>query len=355
MSYTKAESDIIIADSLKELNYKQKKLLLASLNQSNKDRDKYADALIKICGVGLYNKVKSLFLDEKYRGGVLKDLHDRRVECSTVKSGDYPELLRHIPVPPLVLYMRGNCSLLSQTLFGVVGSRKTLSTANAECEKICSALSKKLVVVTGVADGADSAAVRGALPSGNIICVLPCGHDAPSTGNPRCVKEVERVGLTISEFTPQTPAQRYTFLLRNRIIAGLCSGVLVVSAGIKSGALNTANYSADYSRDVFAFPYSLGIPSGEGCNALIKKGASLCENADDILSSLGLESAVEEVVELEPDEEQILNLLKNDGELHVEKIAAALNKKLFEINALCASLEIKGMVVKTGGNKYAAI
>lgn len=245
--------------------------------------------------------------------------------------------------------------MLSGALFGIVGSRKTTEKVCAQCIKISSQLSEKLTIVTGVADGADSAAAQGALPSGNIICVLPCGHGANCAGSVKTLKEVERQGLTISEFPPETPALRYTFLLRNRIIAGLCKGVLVVSAAEKSGALNTAGYAADYSRDVFAFPYGLGIPSGKGCNALIKKGAALCDSADDILSALGLALSSDCEIELDTDEQNLVNFLKEEGETHVDKLAFALNKRQFEINALCASLEIKGLVVKTGGNKYAAV
>ncbi|MGN0804395.1 MAG: DNA-processing protein DprA [Candidatus Coproplasma sp.] len=355
MNYSEKECDVIVADSFRELNYKQKKLLLASVNKNNADCGKYAEALIKICGQGVYNKVKSEFCDREYRGKILKGLKDRGIVCTTLKSQTYPSLLKQIPTPPLVLYMKGNVNLLKGTLFGIVGSRKTTEKVCAQCAKISSQLSEKLIIVTGIADGADSYAVQGALPSGNIICVLPCGHGANCAGNNKTLKSAERQGLTITEFPPETPALRYMFLLRNRIIAGLCRGVLVVSAGEKSGALNTAGYSADYSRDVFAFPYGLEVPSGKGCNALIKKGASLCDCADDILSAFGLTLSSNCQIELDADEQSLIDYLKDEGETHIDKLAQALNKKQFEINALCASLEIKGLVVKTGGNKYTVI
>lgn len=356
MNYTDKERDLIVADSIKELSYKQKKLLLASLSKTNKDPSKYAAALIKIVGEGVYNKVKSKFYDGNYRNKVFEILDKKRLKCVTYKSESYPKELKEIPTPPLVLYARGNLDLLKSVKFGVVGSRKTTPAAYEECRKISKALSEKVTVVTGVADGADSAAALGALQSGNVICVLPDGHDGGSAANRKIIKEVERVGLTLSEFPPLTQAKRFTFFLRNRIIAGLCKGVLVVSAAQRSGALNTAAYAADYSRDVFALPYSIGIPSGEGCNNLIKKGAYLCDCAEDILSSLGFECGENtETISLDGDEEAILRLLREEGELHAEKIAAAIGKKPFEVSALCASLEIKGLLVKTGGNKYSAI
>lgn len=355
MSYNDRERDLIIADSLKELNYKQKKLLLASLSKDNANREKYAAALIKSCGEGVYNKVKARFADENYRKKVFENLDKRRVMCVTYKSTLYPAELKEIPAPPLVLYTRGNSELLKGVKFGVVGSRKTIPAAVEQCKKICAELAEKLTVVTGVADGADRAAALGALASGKIICVMPCGHDG-SGAHSAILKQIEKVGLTVSEFTPQTSAQRFTFLLRNRIIAGLCKGVLVVSAAEKSGALNTASYAADYSRDVFALPYCPGIPSGEGCNKLIKGGAYLCDSADDILNALGFNCDKKVAgLALDGDEKAVMDLLREEGELHAEKIAAAIGKKPFEVGAICASLEIKGLLVKTGGNKYTAI
>ncbi|MGN1373633.1 MAG: DNA-processing protein DprA [Candidatus Coproplasma sp.] len=355
MRYTQREKNLIVADRLTGINYTQKKLLLASVNAENKDCEKYAQALIKSCGEATYKKVKALLCDEDYSKNLLEELDKRGIVCVTYKSTGYPEPLKNIPVPPLVLYARGNVELLNGELFGVVGSRKTVESAYAECKKICSQLVQKFVIVTGVADGADSAAAYGALESGKIICVLPSGHDVSCTTNVKMLKEVEERGLTISEFPFGTPARKYTYFLRNRIIAGLSKGVLIASAAKKSGAINTATYATDYSREVFAFPYNPGITSGEGCNNLIKNGAYLCDCADDIFTVFGYEAEAEENLSLDKDERQVLNLLKQEGETHVEKLAEKLGKQLFEINAVCAMLEIKGLVARVGGNKYCAL
>lgn len=355
MIYTEAETDLIVADSFKELNYKQKKLFLASVREENADRQKYADALIKICGAGVYNKLKDRFQSGDYRGGILAFLEKKRITCVTVKSESYPERLRNIPTPPLVLYARGNVRLLSKPMLGVVGARKTLPQMAEECRGVCDELAEKLVIVTGIADGADSAAARGALASGNIICVLPEGHDSAGVTNAKLLREVEENGLSISEFPVGTRAQRYTFILRNRIIAGLSLGVLVVSAAEKSGALSTASYAADYSRDVMAFPYGIGVTSGAGCNNLIKNGAYLCESAADVFNVLGIEHGERQQIELDGDEKILYDLLKEEGELHAEKLAGALKKSLTEVTTICAMLEIKGLVVRTGGNKFAAV
>lgn len=355
MSYTKAESDIIVADSFKELDYKQKKLLLAAHNRSGADSLKYADALIKICGEGVYNKLSALMKDDGYRQKTVERLSKCNIVCVTLKSESYPPLLREIPVPPLALYMRGNARLSERDMFGVVGSRKTVATVYEQCSALCAELSEHFAVVTGVADGADSAAAYGALSNGAAICVLPGGHDAPTGASVKLLKSAEREGLTLSEFPPGTPAKRYTFLLRNRIIAGLCRGVLVVSAAEKSGALNTAGYALDYGRDIFAFPYNIGVTSGKGCNNLLRKGATVCENANDILSFYGLKAKEKVIPELDGDEARLLKLLREEGELHAQRISEILKKPLPQVFALCSLMEIKGLVLKVGGNKYSAV
>ena len=355
MTYTQAEADIIVADSFDKLNYKCKKLFLASLGSDDGDGQKYADALIKICGEGVYNKLKAQFCDGAFRSFLLKEYEKRSIVCVTLKSALYPEGLKHIEVPQLVLYARGNYSLLSEETLAIVGSRKTAANILEECKRFSQKLTDKFVIVTGVADGADAAAAKGALPSGRIICVLPGGHDSSCGGNIKVLREVERRGLSISEFPPLFKAQRYTFILRNRIIAGLTKGVLVVSAAEKSGALNTANYAADYGKDVFAFPYGLGVSSGAGCNKLIKNGAYLCDDVRDIFSVTGTVYEENKEDGLEPDERAIVELLSTEGEMHAQVIAEKINKPLGETTVILAMLEIKGRVAKTGGNKFSIL
>lgn len=360
MNYSEKERGIIAADSFRELSYREKKLLLASENPDNDDRQKYADALIKMKGAGVYNKIRESFLDGGYRDEVIYGLERRNLQCVTIKSADYPLQLKQISAPPLILYARGNRALLSDRLFGVVGSRKILPQAYAEAVRVCSELSEKLTLVTGVADGGDSSAISGAIEKGRVISVLPAGHDAPCSANLGLLRRVEESGLTVSEYLPESKTTRYTFTLRNRIIAALSDGVLVVSAGEDSGALSTANYAADYSKDVFAFPYSVGVPSGVGCNKLIKNGAFLCDCAEDIFSVLGIESSKPAASDKLPDgldetEKAVVKALREQGELHAEMLAEAVNMNVAELVTVCAMLEIKGLIVRTGGNSFTAV
>lgn len=359
MNYTKSEIDLIIIDSIQLLYYKNKKLFLAAINKSDADSKNYEKELIKTVGVGVYNKVTALFRDEEYRERVLADLKRRDIGCSTFVSADYPELLKHTPSSPLVLYLRGRRELLSTRMFAVVGSRRTPANVLEETKRFCAELSKSVTIVTGVADGGDSAAITGALPTGNVVCVLPGGHDSGCCPNINLYKKVESEGLTVSEYPPKIRAQRHTFTLRNRIIAGMSEGVLVVSAGEKSGAASTAGYATDYNRDVFAFPYGIGVSYGVGCNRLIKKGAFLCDSVGDLLFALKIENktaaATEEYQAEDGDEAAVFALLKEQGEMHAEQLAALLKMKLTDVVTACSMLEIKGLIIRTGGNSYTII
>ena len=358
MNYTEKETDLITIDSIGLLSYKNKKLFLTAVNPNVGDREKYADELIKTVGGGVYNKVKALYGDKNYRAEVLKNLERRGIECVTFKSADYPQSLKEIPVSPLVLYLRGRRELLSTRMFAAIGSRRISAQTAAECRRICAELSRHLTIVTGVADGGDSAVISGALETGNVICVLPGGHDSGCCRNASLFKRVESEGLTLTEFPPETRVQRMTFTLRNRVIAGLSDGVLVVAAGEDSGTMSTVEYATAYNRDVFAFPHSIGVASGVGCNKLIKSGAALCDCADDVLFALGIDSGskkTETLIGLDGDEEAVLNLLKEEGEVHAEKIAEKLGLKLTDVVTACSMLEIKGLVVRTGGNSFAII
>ena len=207
-----------------------------------------------------------------------------------------------------------------------------------------------------MADGADSAAIEGALESGKIISVLAYGFDyCYPAFNDRLIKSVEERGLLITEHTPQIAPKAYLFPIRNRIIAGLSDGTLVVSAGEKSGALITAEYALEYGRHLFAFPYNIGTASGAGCNSLIKKGGMLAENILDIFSAFGLDFKEPVKQPLTEEEQKLFNLIAEAGEIFLPKAAEKLGKMPFQLIPLLTALEVKGVVVRLGGNRYSAV
>ena len=352
MTYSKEEENLIVLASIEELSDSVRyKLLFGCKN--DEDRQNY----LKTAPQGVYNIVRDKFSDSAYRDRVLKNLEDKGIECVTYFSPLYPENLKNTDAPPIVLYCKGNAGLLKSNCFSVVGSRRTSASAFALCKKLSGELTAAFTVVTGMAEGADSAAIEGALPSGKVISVLANGFDYfyPAI-NRGLIERVAKEGLLITEYPPHIQPLKYNFPVRNRIIAGLSRGTLVVSAGLKSGALITADYALEYGRDVFAFPYSAGIASGAGCNALIKNGAYLTENILDIFGAFGLDlEKSEKAPDLSEDEAAVLEEIKITGEGFLPAIAQKLNKFTYQLIPVAASLEIKGKIVRLGGNRYSII
>ncbi len=274
----------------------------------------------------------------------------------TIASSDYPEALKATDEAPLVLFGAGNRELLKKRKFCIVGSRITPSWAEAVTKRISGELSETFTIVTGLAEGGDRAAIDGAIGSGNLITVLPCGLDECYPAAHYALKDkIEKGGLLLSEYFFGEQARSYSFHARNRILAGLSEGVLVVSAGARSGTSITAGKALDYGRDVFALPYNVGVRQGEGCNALLKKGAILVTDPEDILSYYGIEKKKRVSVLLSAEEEKVLNVLREEGELHAAVIAERTGLKIYEATAALSSLEIKNLAVKAGGNRYSAL
>lgn len=347
MNYTEEEQNLIVLSGIEELSVRDR-LNLASEEFQN---------LIKTSSSGVYNIVKAKLKDETYRARLLEDLEKKGVECVTFVSPGYPENLKHIDDPPAVLYCKGNANLLKSNCFSVVGSRRSTANAVALCRQICGELTEAFTVVTGIAEGADSAAVEGALPSGKIISVLANGFDyCYPAANRGLIERVAKEGLLISEYPPHIPPRKYNFPLRNRIIAGLSRGTLVVSAGNKSGALITAEYALEYGREVFAFPYFVGVTSGEGCNEIIKNGAHLTRNILDILEEFGLDlKKSKPKFTLSDTEAAVLEQIKFAGEAFLPAIAEKLNLLPYQLIPVITKLEIKGLITRLGGNRYGII
>lgn len=354
--YTQEEINLITLSSFEKLSYKHRFKLLSELTCAEPDFEKSADILIKSLSAGVYNKVKGNFYSRPYREKVIEKLDARGIKCVTYFSKDYPEQLKFTPCPPIVLFCKGNVKLLSDRLFAIVGSRRTQPAAIGGCKNIANELAEYFTIVTGSADGADTAAIEGALSAGKIISVLAYGFDRcyPAV-NENLLKEVEKRGLLVTEYTPQIPPVKYNFPVRNRIIASLAEGVLVVSAGKKSGAGITARYALEYGKRVFAFPYSIGVASGEGCNALIREGATLARDAGDVLEDFGIKREEKPEAELSEEERACLEIIRQSESAFLADVADKLQKLPFQIIPVLTELEIRGLIVRLGGNRYSAV
>jgi len=209
--------------------------------------------------------------------------------CHVVIQPDpeYPELLRQIYDPPFVLYVKGTLLPKDKNSVALVGSRMTTHYGTEVARKLGYQLAYVgVTVVSGGARGIDTAAHQGALSGkGRTLAVLGTGINLVFP--PENAKLYERImenGALITQFPFNHPADKQSFPIRNRIVAGATLGTVVVEANLTSGALITANFANEYGRQVFAVPGRIDSPRSKGCHELIKKGAKLCESAEDILS-----------------------------------------------------------------------
>jgi DNA processing protein len=226
---------------------------------------------------------------------------NERIECETDRAGRlamhrlernaplYPAQLREIPDAPEVLYVRGRIERGDALAVAVVGARRATPYGVGVAESLSAELGARgVTVVSGLARGIDSAAHRGALRGGGrTIAVLGCGADTiyPPDNRP-LAREIEARGAVVSQFAPGTPALPHHFPIRNRVIAGLSLGVLVVEAAERSGALITARLAAELGREVMAVPGRVTSEASRGAHALLRDGAALVESWEDVVRAL---------------------------------------------------------------------
>jgi DNA processing protein len=208
----------------------------------------------------------------------------------TFGSPAYPHRLAQLPDAPLALWVEGpDLSLLSAPQLAMVGSRSPTTGGRETAEQFARYLGQRgLTITSGLATGIDGASHRGALPAvGGTVAVLGCGIDIVfPRGHAQLFADIAARGLLVSEYAPGVEPQKYFFPQRNRIIAGLSLGTLVVEATRRSGSLITARHAMDYGREVFAIPGSIHNPLARGCHFLIRQGAKLVEEAADVLIEL---------------------------------------------------------------------
>ena len=207
----------------------------------------------------------------------------------TMLSKNYPDRLKNIYKPPFVLYYQGDLSVLDNRCLGVIGSRNNSEYGKKMTEKIIPSMGCKsgLTIVSGLAKGIDSIAINAALSSNmKSVGVLGCGLDYPlDTLNISLYDRLKKEGLVVSEYPPASHPTKEKFPLRNRILAGLSDGVLVIESRMKSGTMITVGCALNQGKDVYCVPSRADIESG--CNYLIKQGAHLVENGEDVLELCG--------------------------------------------------------------------
>ena len=288
----------------------------------------------------------------------ISNLEGGNISVITICSKLYPELLKQIDSPPLVLYAKGDVKLLNSTCVAIVGSRRSSRYGKDVTEKFADAISKAgVTIVSGLADGIDTFAHTATINAkGKTIAVLGSGLNQiyPATNTNLANKIIDSGGLLISEHKPNEKPQTYYFPIRNRIIAGLSKAVLITEATEKSGSMHTKNYALDYGREVFAVPGRISDIYSEGCNKIIKNcQAAIALGPNDVLNFLGknfVESKTE-FVQYSLTDQLILDII-DVNEVHYEEILARSGMDSKELNTALIRLELKKVIKKLPGNYY---
>ena len=289
-------------------------------------------------------------------------LKEEDIGLITQNHEAYPPQLKEISSAPAVLYARGNLEILKNKSLAVVGSRKFTEYGKRATQGLCRDLVRAgLAIVSGLALGIDAIAHRATLDAGGAtIAVLGTGIDDPTIyprDNFNLAQDIlSGCGVLLSEFPPETPSLKQNFPARNRIMAGLSLGTLVVEATLESGSLITAGLALEANREVFAVPGPIFSLQSAGANFLIKNGAKLVESASDILQELNLsqvgKSSSQKIFEPKGREEKMVwNVLSSDP-LHVDRIAKLTKLNPAVVGSTLAMMEIQEAVRNVGGQNY---
>ncbi|CAG7623447.1 DNA-processing protein DprA [Paenibacillus allorhizosphaerae] len=296
-----------------------------------------------------------------------KQYADRGIGWITVWDESYPHLLKETAGPPWILYYIGDIALASNPCIGMVGTRTPTAYGRTAAERLAQSLSANgLCVVSGLARGIDSAAHEGALrEAGSTIAVLGCAiNEVYPPENKALYRQIGSKGLLLSEYPIGTKSHPGLFPQRNRIIAGLSLGIVVVEAAEKSGSLITADMALDESRDVFAVPGPITSPKSQGTLTLLKQGAKLVTGAQDIIEeyanricleqSAYINHTTETVAPVGADEQKVLDLLTHKP-MGVDELLTQSQFTFGHLHSVLINLLLTRRVVELPGSVYTVI
>jgi len=292
------------------------------------------------------------------------------------EDSDYPPLLKRIPDPPPVLWVRGDPAVLWRAQLAVVGSRNPSTGGRDNAREFCRHLARAgLVITSGLATGIDGEAHRAALEAGGAtVAVAGTGLDRVYPARHKeLAHHIAQAGALVSEFAPGTDVRREHFPRRNRVISGLALGVLVVEAARRSGSLITAHHAVAQGREVFAIPGSIHNPLARGCHRLIREGAKLVETAEDVIEELApmaaelgadIRNALADPdgapvpesgeADLDPDYQAVLEAVGWDP-TPVDSVVERTGLTVGAVSSMLLILELKGLVAASSGGKYSRI
>ncbi len=323
--------------------------------------------LLRIPGIGEVNarRIKTAEVLEQAESEI-EFIDKYKIGVLFYTDREFPRRLAGCTDAPVLIFTKGNVNLDAARIVSIVGTRNATDYGKEICDKLISGFRERnydIVVVSGLAYGIDVQAHKSSLKY-NIPTAAVLGHGLdkiyPGVHSNIARKMVENGGL-VTDFPSRTKIEPTNFLRRNRIIAGLSDATIVIESGETGGALVTADIASSYNRDVFAFPGRAGDQFSKGCNKLIKKNlGNLIEGIDDLEYLMGWEPGNQSskpvqqalFVDLSPEEQVVADLLRLQGDLFIDQLAADAGLPMSKVSGILLNLEFKGVVVALPGKMY---
>ena len=362
---------LLALQQVPELGLRRIKLLLDKTgveNASDIFKLKMHD-LLRIDGFGRY-VVQNILDFKNWRkvDEILEKTEKTGADFVSIDDAEYPNLLRHIYDPPILLWIKGNRKALNLDGVAVIGTRRPgkygVNQVGVWVKKL---VENGLCINSGLAYGIDAIAHREALQaSGKTVAVLGSGIDViyPAKNSSLVHRMIEKGGAVITEYPPGTPPDAVNFPERNRIVSGMSHGVLVIESGIKGGSMITARSALDQNREVFVVPHMLNYTGGEGCNYLIKSGqGKLIQTISDILDEISVHTGNQSETSSEPvakkwesmdlnEESKLICKLLQEGEVHIDQISEKTGKPVYTLQSVLLDLEMKGAIKQKAGKYF---
>lgn len=319
--------------------------------------DSFLFSVKNLCSQTEYAEIKSNLYDADFEE-IYSKTAAKGIGFVTYLDKEYPESLRPYTDMPLIIYYKGDVSLLNAPSFAVIGTRYPTRYGIRAAQEFVTNLSERFVIVSGMARGIDSVSHRAALDAGNkTIAVLGSGVDVVyPPENFSLYREIIEKGLIISEYEPGTPAISYNFPARNRIISGLSRGVLVTEAGERSGTILTVNNAIKQGKDVYCVPGNIYSKQSAGCNRLIRECQSRSVvDVNDIYDDMGLKKEdikIPDAMQLDFTEEVVVKYLETNGPTHFEELLDRTELSVPQLTGLLIKMEALGLINKTGHNYW---
>jgi len=358
--------DYILLNTVETLGFKKLEKLLDVFKGTSRILKAKKSELVTVDGIDNNLAEKIANLDKKQISKELRIMSKNNVRAVSIFDDGYPENLKTIYSPPILLYVKGEIRPEDSDAVAIVGTRQPSHYGMSTCERLAYQLaSMGITVISGLARGIDTMAHRGAVKSGRTIAVLGSGlnYIYPSE-NKRLAEEICEGGALVSEFPMDTPPYRFNFPRRNRVICGLSLGVVVVEASGKSGSLITANFALEENRELFAVPGQADSAKSKGSNNLIKQGAKLVEDVDDIIAEIENHLKYKDIRQREKpktvsisasalteDEKRIKNFLSYEP-LYIDELAKKCNMNAGKISTLLLNLELKNVIKELPGKNF---